>query len=97
MNTHLLDLALLLEEAKKLPPAVTPDYRWRVLELFCDGYLAHQQSALGIHYQALVSPTYRPHQIVIAFDGMPVFALNGNQVALDRLVQPIDRYQSKPL
>ncbi|MDV3002843.1 MAG: hypothetical protein N5P05_004498 (plasmid) [Chroococcopsis gigantea SAG 12.99] len=97
MQTRTLDFERLLQSARNLPPVVSPDYRWRVLECFCDGFLAHQQSAEGIHYQALVPHTYRPHTIVIAFDGTPVFILDGNEIVLDRLVGPIELYGVKPL
>ncbi|MBR8831701.1 MAG: hypothetical protein N5P05_002707 [Chroococcopsis gigantea SAG 12.99] len=97
MQTNTLNFKRLLQSARNLPPIVSPDYRWRVLEFFCDGYLAYQQTPDGVHYQALVSPAYRPHTIVIAFDGTPVFALDGNEVVLDRLVAPLELYQSKPL
>lgn len=88
-----LDWSTYIEEGNNLPPL--PDsYRWTILEFFCDGYLAYQQSLLGIHYQARVPYNYRPQSILIAFDGMPVFALEGNRVSLDRLRQPFAYYSS---
>jgi hypothetical protein len=89
MNT--LDFDCIVRSSRILAPLPT-SYRWTLFECFCDGYLVHQQSPEGIHYQALISSSYRPHQIAIAFDGELVFALDGCRVVLDRLCQPLFEY-----
>lgn len=93
-----LDLYRVVQEARSLPP-LPKFYTWTLFECFCDGYLAHQQSVDGIHYQAMVPPSYRPQQVLLAFDGDPVLALDGNRVLLNRLSQPLHMYQGgrKPL
>lgn len=83
---------------KATDPAPLPEtYKCTLLEIFCDGTLAYQQSSMGVILNSFVSPSYTPNEVVIAFDGGAVFALKGNEILLNRLQKKITQYMAQPL
>ncbi|EAZ88902.1 hypothetical protein [Crocosphaera chwakensis] len=92
MSEQLLNYDHTVALGEALYSPLSPNYRWTTFEVFCDGFLVYQQTIQGIHINAQVSPDYKPLEIVIAFDGEPVFALRGSQVCLNRLNRPLISY-----
>ena len=70
-----LDVYRIAEECQHLPP-IPDDYQWQIFEMFFDGYVVHQQSTLGVHFEAELPPGFEAQTILMAFDGTPVFAFN---------------------
>ncbi len=72
--------------------ALSRNYKWTVFEIFCDGQLAYQQTVQGVHINTQVPKSYCPKELIIAFDGEPVFAFRAKKVALNRLDKNIRAY-----
>lgn len=89
----ILDVYSIAAESRHLEP-IPDDYQWQLFELFFDGYIVHQQSTLGIHFEAELPPDFEAQTILMAFDGTPVFAFDvGQQQELfNRLCCPILHY-----
>lgn len=97
-NTPELNLLDLKKLVKATDPKPLPEsYKCTLLEIFCDGALAYQQSCMGVMLNTYVSPSYTPTEVVIAFDGNAVFALKGSEILLNRLQKNITQYIAQPL